>query len=400
MLQETKIAPEDLVAIRHLIPDPEPELQAPEGRGRVLPVYEPSLGGNELRYVTECIKTNWISSAGPYVKKFEAAFAHACGCEFAVACSSGTAAGHLILAALGLGPDDEVIIPAFTMIATANGVSYTGARSVLVDAEPITWNPDVGQIEAKITSRTKAIVLVHTYGHPAEMDTVLEIARRHGIPVIEDAAEAHGAHYRGRPVGGIGAAAAFSFYGNKILTTGEGGMVTTRDAELARVVRRLRDHAFSADRHFWHAYRGFNYRITNLQAAIGLAQTERLEELVEKHRRNAGLYTERLRTVNGLALPTELPGMRSVFWMYCILVEEGFGCSRDELRRRLARRGIETRTMFVPIHLQPIYFAQFRGERYPVAEALCVKGMYLPSGSELTEDEIDFVAGEIHAAQS
>lgn len=400
MLRETEIPADALATLRHLIPDAEPELRAPDEGGGTIPVSAPTLNGNELRYVTDCFETNWISSAGPYVKRFEEAFARACDCEFAISCSSGTTAYHLILAALGIRAGDEVIIPTFTMIATANGVSYTGAAPVLVDAEPLTWNPDPRLIEAKITSRTKAIAIVHTYGHPAEMNAVLEIAQRHGLPVIEDAAEAHGAQYRGRTVGSIGEAAAFSFYGNKILTTGEGGMVTTNNAELAGIVRRLRDHAFSQDRHFWHSYRGFNYRMTNLQAAVGLAQTERLEEFVAKHRRNAALYTERLREVRGLTLPTELPQVRSVFWMYCVLVEEAFGCSRDELRRRLARRGIETRTMFVPIHLQPIYFEQFRGERYPVSEMLCQKGLYLPSSSALTEAEIDRVVAEVRAAQT
>jgi perosamine synthetase len=399
MLQETRISPGDFAAIQHLIPDAEPQLEAPECGAGILPVSAPSLDGNELRYVTDCIETNWISSAGPYVKKFETAFAAACGCEFGIACSSGTAAYHLILAALGIGSGNEVIVPAFTMIATANGVSYTGATPVLVDAEPVTWNLDVAALEAKITSRTKAIAVVHTYGHPAEMNRVLEIARRHRVPVIEDAAEAHGAKYHGRPVGSIGDAAAFSFYGNKILTTGEGGMVTTNDAALAAVVRRLRDHAFCDDRHFWHTFRGFNYRMTNLQAAVGLAQTERLEEFVAKRRRNAELYTAQLRNIHGLSLPVEREGMQSVFWMYCILVEDEFGCSRDELRRRLARRGIETRTMFVPLHLQPIYFEQFRGQRYPVAEALCRKGMYLPSSSALTTADIDRVVAEIRRAR-
>jgi perosamine synthetase len=400
MLEETNIPQDDLAGIRHLIPDAEPPLELPPGREKILPVSQPSLNGNELRYVTDCIASNWISSIGPYVRKFEEAFAQSAGCEFGIACSSGTAALHLILAALGIGADDEVIIPAFTMIATANSVGYTGASPVLVDAEPETWNIDVAQIESKITARTKAISVVHTYGHPADMAPLLEIARKHGLFVVEDAAEAHGAQYRGQPVGGIGDAAAFSFYGNKILTTGEGGMVTTNNAELALIVRRLRDHSFSDDHHFWHKYRGFNYRMTNLQAAVGLAQTEQLGEFVEKRRLNAALYEERLRDIGGLTLPVERGDVRNVFWMYSILVEDGFGCSRDELRRRLARRGIETRTMFVPMHLQPVYFEKYRGQRFPVAESLCRRGMYLPSSTALTEEDIDFVAGEIRSAKT
>jgi perosamine synthetase len=294
-----------------------------------------------------------------------------------------------------------VIVPTFAMIAIANAVTYTGARPVLVDAEPDTWNLDVAAVEARITPRTRAILVVHTYGHPADMAPLAAIARRHCLALIEDAAEAHGARYRGVTVGSLGDAAIFSFYGNKIVTTGEGGMVTTNDERIAALARRLRDHAFSSDRHFWHEYLGFNYRMTNLQAAVGLAQTERLEELLAARRRNAARYRERLAPVAGcgLGLPVERPDVSSVFWMYGILVEDGFGCSRDELRRRLALEGIETRTFFVPVHLQPIYFRQHGGASFPVAESLCRRGMLLPSGPTLTAAEIDFIAAQVaHAA--
>lgn len=266
MIEKGKVSEEDLSRIRHLIPGPEPLVVKDK---RYIPVADTRLDGNELLYLTQCIESNWISSLGPFVRQFEHQFAQAVGCDFGVACSSGTAALHLTLAALGISPGDEVIIPAFTMIAVPNAVSYTGATSVLVDVRPETWNIDVAQLEAKITPRTKAIIAVHTYGHPAEMDAIVEIARRYNVPVIEDAAEAHGAEYRGRPVGSLGAAAMFSFYANKIITTGEGGMVTTNDPRIADTARTLRDHAFSQDRHFWHSYRGFNYRMTNLQAAVG-----------------------------------------------------------------------------------------------------------------------------------
>jgi perosamine synthetase len=322
------------------------------------------------------------------------------GCAFGVACSSGTTALHLVLATLGLGPGDEVIIPTFTMIATANVVSWTGATPVLVDAEPQTWNMDPSAVEAKITDRTKAIIVVHTYGHPADMTALTESARRHRLVVVEDAAEAHGAQYQGRPVGSLGAAAAFSFYGNKIVTTGEGGMVTTNDEALGRLARRLRDHAFSEERHFWHEYLGFSYRMTNLQAAVGLAQTERLDDLIRTRRVNRSRYEERLRAVRGLRLPLERPDVNNAFWMYGIVVEDDFGCTRDELREHLAREGIETRTFFVPIHLQPVYYRAYRGQAYPVAEALCRKGMYLPSGGMLSDAEIDTVAEAIVRAQT
>jgi len=401
MLEETNLTAEEMRALGDLVPGPEPvaELLAARAAGRFLPVADTRLDGNELRYLTQCVESNWISSAGPFVRDFETEFARAVGCQFGIACANGTAALHLALATLGLRPGDEVIIPTFTMIATANAVTYTGATPVLVDAEPRTWNMDVSAVKARITARTRAIVAVHTYGHPADMDPIAALAREHGLAVIEDAAEAHGALYRGRAAGSLGLAASFSFYANKIVTTGEGGMVTTNDETVARVARRLRDHAFSDERHFWHTYLGFNYRMTNMQAAIGLAQTERLGELLKLRRVNARHYEARLREIRGLTLPIEEAHVQNVFWMYGVLVEESFGCSRDELRRRLAREGIETRTFFIPIHLQPIYYRQHRGAAYPVAEALCRKGMYLPSGATLTESQVDFVADAIMRAQ-
>jgi perosamine synthetase len=269
---------------------------------------------------------------------------------------------------------------------------------VLVDAEPDTWNIDVSQIEAKVTPRTKAIIVVHTYGHPADMDAIMAIAQRHRLYVVEDAAEAHGAEYKGRAVGSLGDVACFSFYANKIITTGEGGMVTSSNPEIAATVRRLRDHAFSDERHFWHQYRGFSYRMTSLQAAIGLAQTERLDELVQQRRKNAALYQECLNGVRGLSLPQERPGIKSVFWMYGLLIEGDFGCSRDELRQALASNGIETRSFFVPMHLQPVHFTHYDPALYPVADALCQKGMYLPSSPALAEAEIRYVANAVKAA--
>ena len=408
MIEETRLPESVMAELRKIIPGPEPPLEvripripvAEEGlTRRIIPVSDPKLDGNELRYVTQCVQSNWISSAGRFVRDFEEAFAAAVGCRYGVACSSGTTALHLALAALGLGPGDEVIIPTFTMIATANAVRYTGAMPALVDAERETWNLDPAELAARITPRTRGILVVHTYGHPADLGPILDVAERRGLWVVEDAAEAHGARYRDRPAGSLGRAASFSFYANKIITTGEGGMVTTNDGEVARLARRLRDHAFSDERHFWHKYLGFNYRMTNLQAAIGLAQTERLEELVEIHRVNAARYTARLSHIPGLTLPIERPWARNVYWMYGLLVEDAFGISRDVLRSRLARHGIETRTFFIPIHFQPIYYETFKGQRYPVAEDLCRRGLYLPSGATLTETEIDYVSEMIAKAR-
>ena len=355
------------------------------------------MAGNEARYVNQCIDSNWISSGGPFVEKFEQAFARAMGCAHGVACSSGTAALHLALATRDLQPGDEVIVPAFTMIATANAVRYTGATPVFVDSSPRDWNLDPEQLRGVITSRTRGIVVVHTYGQPVDMDAVHALAQERGLFVLEDAAEAHGAIYRGRRVGSLADAAVFSFYGNKIITTGEGGMVTTNDARLAEVARRLRGHAFSSERHFWHQYQGFNYRMTNLQAAIGLAQTERLDEMVAHRREVRAWYDEGLRGVPGLVLPTETPETINVFWVYGLLIDPAFGLERDAVREALARRGIETRTFFVPLHLQPIYFRAWRGHSFPVAEDLGRRGLYLPSGAALTRHEVDYVARELAA---
>jgi len=408
MIQETRLPDPVIAELAKIIPGPEPHLEVRIPRipvaeealtRRIIPVSDPKLDGNELRYVTQCVQSNWISSAGRFVRDFEEAFAAAMGCHYGVACSNGTTSLHLVLATLGIGAGDEVLIPTFTMIATANAVRYTGAMPVLVDSERETWNLDVAQLEHAITPRTRGILLIHTYGHPVDMDPLLELAERRGLWVVEDAAEAHGARYKERRVGSLGRAASFSFYANKIITTGEGGMITTNDDELMRLARRLRDHAFSDERHFWHKYLGFNYRMTNLQAAIGLAQTERLDELVEIRRTNAARYTAALSKVPGLTLPVERPWARNVYWMYGVLVEDEYGISRDELRRRLARRGIETRTFFIPIHLQPIYYRHYEGRRYPVSEELCRRGLYLPSGATLTGTEIDYVCEMVREAR-
>jgi perosamine synthetase len=385
----------ELDPIRALIPDPEPAL-TPAPDGRLLRVAETLLDGSELAYLTECVQDNWISSSGPFVERFERAFAAAVDCRFAIACSSGTAALHLASAAAGLGPDDEVLVPAFTMVATANAARYVGAAPVLVDSDPLTWNIDPERLVDKLTSRTRAVIAVHTYGQPADIEAIVEFARGNGLVVIEDAAEAHGARVHDRPVGGLGDVAAFSLYGNKILTTGEGGVVTTNDERIARSARELRDHAFSAERHFWHRRVGFNYRMTNLQAAIGLAQAERLEQLVARRMEVAGIYRRLLSDTDGLELPPELDG--GVMWMFGVLISEQFGIGRDELRRRLAASGVETRTFFVPLHLQPAYQRSFAGQRYPVAERLGATGLYLPSSPRLSEDDIAYVADAIRAA--
>lgn len=410
MLQPAELTLEEMGDLAAIIPAADPEVKlvyrpipdfddAP--RRRIVPVCEPTLGGNELKYVTQAVESNWISSAGSFIRDFEARFAAFCGVKYGIACANGTVAMHLAMATLGLEAGDEVIIPTFTMIATANAVTYCGATPVLVDMEPAYWQMDPDQVEAKITPRTRAIVPVHIYGHPTDMDAMRAIADRHGLLLIEDAAEAHGAEYKGRRAGGLGDAAAFSFYGNKIITTGEGGMVTTNDREIARLAWNLRDHAFSHERHFWHKFVGFNYRMTNLQAAIGLAQVEQIEDFVAARRRNAAEYTRRLQTIPGIRTPAEAPWAKNVHWMYGILVDEAeYGMNRDQLRKVLADHGIETRTFFIPMHCQPVYWKQYKGQRYPVAEDLCRRGFYLPSASSLTLDEIEYVTAVIREARA
>jgi len=394
----TYLSPEDLARVRDIIPGFEPSLGRCAGgprRGKTYPVAETFLVGNERAYLNQCIDSNWISSKGPFVDKFERAFAREAGCKHAVACANGTVALHLALAAFGIGRGDEVILPTFTMVATANAVHYTGATVKLVDSEPLSLNIDPALVENAITKNTKVIIVVHTYGHPAQMHRLLEIANARGLYLIEDAAEAHGAEFMGKRVGSFGLAGTFSFYANKIITTGEGGMVTTNDAEFERVVRRLRDHAFHPERHFWHEHVGFNYRMTNLQAAVGLAQTERIGDIIAARRRLQGWYHDRLRGCRGLRLPQEAAGMRSVYWMYGIRVDSSFGCTRHALREELAARGIETRSFFVPMHIQPVYIDQFRGQQFPVAENLCRSGLYLPTSEALTESDIDWICEQI-----
>jgi len=404
MIEYSSFEVADLGELAKIIPAREPELRVVinrvpvvQGQESLIPVCEPTLGGNEEKYVLECVRNNWISSAGAFVRQFEEMFAEFCGTRFAVACSSGTTALHLALYTLGIGPGDEVIIPTFTMVATANTIHHCGATPVFVDSEPETWNIDVGKIRAAITARTKAIVPVHTYGHPADMDTILEIARQHGLLVIEDAAEAHGARYKGRPVGSFGDCGCFSFYANKIITTGEGGMITTDNEELALKAQNIRDHAFSKERHFWHRAVAHNFRMSNLQAAVGVAQMERADWLVRRRIDNAMLYNARLGKVKGIRLPPTSADVKNVYWMYSILIEDEFGRTRDEVRRQLADHAIETRTFFIPLHLQPIYFRREYLGRFPVAEMLCQRGFYLPSSASLTEENIDFVCSRIAA---
>ncbi len=365
----------------------------------MIPVCVPLLNGKELEYVEDCVKTNWISSKGRYVDAFEKNFSQYCGTKHGITASNGTASLHLALASIGLKEGDEVIVPTFTMISSVLAIVYCRAKPVLVDAEPETLNMDVTQIEEKITDKTKAILPVHIYGHPCDMDPIKSLAKKHGLYIVEDAAEAHGAEYKGKKAGGIGDVGCFSFYANKIITCGEGGMIVTNDEGIAARARSIKDLSFEKgkERVYLHSEVGYNYRITNLQAAVGLAQFERIGELVEMRRRNAHLYGDFLENVHGLRLPIEKSWAKNVYWMYSILVEPGFGVGRDELMKKLAEKGVETRSFFVPMHKQPVFRKMhlFGGERYPVGEELSQKGLYLPSSSGLKIDEIRYICDTV-----
>lgn len=366
----------------------------PDTVTKKIPIASPHFCGNEAKYVQECVETSWISSIGRFVPQFENDFAHFCDVEYAIAANNGTSALHLALMGMGVAPGDEVLIPTLTFIATANAVTYCGARPVLVDSEPRTMNIDPAKLEAKITKRTRGIIVVHLYGHPADMDPILEIARRHNLFVIEDAAEAHGALYRGRKVGGIGDIGSFSFFGNKIMTTGEGGMVTLRDEARRDRIRILRGQGMTPARRYWFETVGYNYRMTNIQAAIGLAQLEQADVHLACRRRVAEWYTRHLTPLaEFLTLPIEEPWAHHVFWIYSIVLRSPVRISRDRFMELLDEQGIETRPVFYPMHVMPPYLEP--GGEYPVADALAAYGISLPTHAALTEDDVVYIASHI-----
>lgn len=363
-----------------------------------IPVNEPLLDGNEKKYLNECIDTGWISSEGPFVRKFEEAMAAAAGRKHGIAVGNGTVALEVAVAALELQPGDEVILPTFTIISCAAAIVRCGCVPVLVDSDPLTWNMDVGRIEGKITSRTRAIMVVHIYGLPCDMDPILALAERHGLKVIEDAAEMHGQTYKGRPCGSFGNVSAFSFYPNKHVTTGEGGMVLTDDERLAERCRSLRNLCFQAKKRFVHEELGYNFRMTNLQAALGLAQVERLDEFVGRKRRIGKRYTELLKGIERVSLPLERTDFaENIYWVYGLVLGDTLPFDAEEVMRRLGERKIGTRPFFWPMHEQPVFHKMglFRDERYPVAERLARRGFYIPSGMALTEAQMEAVAAAV-----
>jgi len=369
---------------------------AKPGDTRRVPIAEPTLGGNELKYVTECVTTNWISSQGSFVRRFEADFAKLLGVPHALAVSNGTVALHLALAAYGIGPGDEVIVPDLTFAATVNAVLYTGATPVLVDVAKDTWNLDPDAVAAAITPRTKVIMPVHLYGQPTDMAPILALAKRRGLIVVEDAAEAVGASYNGIPCGAIGDCGTFSFFSNKLITTGEGGMVVFKDEKIAARAKRLRDHGMNPDRKYWHDEVGFNYRLTNLQAAVGCAQLEQLEGFLARKKQISSYYNRRFATVPGVSCPVILDGFGNSYWVYTILLDTAsLGVTRDEFMAKLARAGIDSRPVFYCLHDMPPYkpFAGNRG--FDVASRISADGLSLPSSTSISEAEIAFVADTV-----
>lgn len=359
-----------------------------------IPVNEPLLDGNEKKYLCECIDTGWISSEGPFVKEFEQKMSATVGRKHGVAVSNGTAALEVAVQALGIGEGDEVIMPTFTIISCAMAVTKLGAVPVLVDSDLYTWNMNVDEIEAKITDRTKAIMIVHLYGLPVEVDKILALAKKYKLKVIEDAAEMHGQTYYGKPCGCFGDISTFSFYPNKHVTTGEGGMVVTDDEELAERCRSLRNLCFRKDVRYVHDEISDNYRFTNLQAAVGLAQLERLDEFIERKRAMGRYYTEQLHGVKGLILPiTKTDYADNIYWVYGVVLDKEIETDNRTLQKMLAEEGIGSRTFFWCMHEQPVYrnMGLYADESYPNAEYLARKGFYIPSGMALTKEQMEQV---------
>jgi perosamine synthetase len=363
----------------------------------MIPVNEPLLNGNEKKYLQECIDTGWISSEGPFIKKFEEEFSRINHRKHGVAVCNGTAALEIAVEALGIGKGDEVIMPAFTIISCASAIIKSGAKPVLVDSDLQTWNMDVDQIEKKITKKTKAIMVVHIYGLPVDMDPVLKLAKKHKLKIIEDAAEAHGQTYKGKICGSFGDVSVFSFYPNKLITTGEGGMVLTDNQKLADRCRSLRNLCFIPSKRFVHEELGWNMRITNLQAALGLAQLERWDDHITRKRKMGSLYTELLKDVKGIILPLEKTAYAdNIYWVFGV-VSQNKKLSAEKIMKLLAEKNIGTRPFFYPMHLQPAFkkMGFFKNQKYPNAELLYKQGFYLPSGLTLTEEQIKEVANAL-----
>jgi len=360
----------------------------------MIPVNEPLLDGNEKKYLIECIETGWISSEGPFVKKFEDELAAHIGRKFGIAVSNGSAALEVAVVALGIGPGDEVIMPAFTIISCAAAVIKAGATPVLVDCDPFLWTMDVGQVEEKITRRTKAIMAVHIYGLPVDMGPLLKLAGENDLFVIEDAAEAIGLVYRGGACGSFGDISTFSFYGNKHITTGEGGMIVTDDERIAESCRSFRNLCFQKEKRFYHEQLGWNYRMTNLQAALGVAQLEKLQLHTACKQKMGNLYNGLLEKIVGIQLPIpETDYAKNIYWVYGVVLKDSISLSVEKVMEMLGFKGVGTRPFFWPMHEQPVFQRRglFVNEKYPVAERIARRGFYLPSGMAISGQQIHTV---------
>jgi len=357
-----------------------------------IPISKPSITQLEIDYVTDAVKSTWVSSLGPYIDKFEREFAEFCGTKHAIAVSNGTVALHLVLHSYGIGPNDEVIMPNLSFIATANSVLYTGAKPIFSDIDPSNLCMDPSDIEHRITAKTKAIMPVHLYGHPADMNKINTIAKKHNLLVIEDAAEAHGASIESSRVGSLGDCATFSFYGNKNMTTGEGGMITTNNDKLAKRCRYLRDHAMSKEKRYWHTEMGFNYRMTNIQAALGCAQLERIEELMLERQRIFKLYEDNLADFGGVKLNRTESWATNSYWLVCAEIEGLVEKDRDELMTKLKKYNIDTRPYFYPMTQMP-YIESVSDT--PVTFKVYERGINLPSYIDLTEKEIEYICNTL-----
>ena len=356
-----------------------------------IPVNEPLLNGNEKKYLIECIDTGWISSEGPFVARFEEAFAEKVDRKYSIAVANGTAALDIAVEALGIGPGDEVILPTFTIISCIQQIIRSGATPVLVDSDPVNWNMDVDQIETRINQRTKAIMVVHTYGLPVDMNPVIKLAKQYGLRIIEDSAELIGQTYNGNPCGSFGDISTFSFYPNKHITAGEGGMIVTDDEMLATRCKSLRNLCFKREQRFVHDELGWNYRFTNLQAAVGLAQVEKMDENLVKKRETGKLYTELLGHLDGIQLPlVKTDYAENIYWVYGIVLHEEVPFDAKAVMAKLSKAGIGCRPFFWPMHEQPVLkkMGLFKNEIYPVAENLARRGFYIPSGLALKKDQI------------
>jgi perosamine synthetase len=359
-----------------------------------IPISQPAFLGNEKKYVMDCLDSGWISSIGKYVNEFETKFSAYIGSKHGIACCNGTVALHLALLALDVVPGDEVLMPTLTYVATANAVKYCGAVPVFVDSESDTWNLNPALIASKITPRTKGIMVVHLYGHPVDMDPVMEIARAHNLWIIEDAAEAHGAKYKGRMVGSFGDIATFSFFGNKVITTGEGGMVVTNNSTFAERVRVLKGQGMDPKKRYWFPIIGYNYRMTNIQAAIGLAQLENIQSYLEKRREIAGLYFRHLAELkDSITLTVEKKWALHSYWMFSILLKDTSRLPRDRFMELLAEKGIETRPLFYPMHVMPPY--KQSEINFPVSTDVAARGLNIPTHSSLIEEDVVYIAESI-----